>query len=176
MKVKTDFEGCRWLTAGKVYEAEQDEDDPDLVHLTDDTGFKIGCRISGCAHLDHNKWQVVEGVNKMTEIVKHEGKEYEIGKVYEFSNNGIDWAVGVLSGIDLSSFPFDSDRGRKSSSHCREVKPESLGKITKAKINPEVGKVYKFHGEGETIYVKWKKESSLHDGWEIICEMVEKND
>jgi len=60
MKIKTNYHGCEYITAGKEYEAVKR--DEAMAIITNDEGEAIGVLMDGtCFHL-HNigKWEVVE--------------------------------------------------------------------------------------------------------------------
>jgi hypothetical protein len=84
------------------------------------------------------------GVNKMSEIktVTHEGKVYQIGGVYEFSDEGKDWAVDELLSVGVSSaYPFNARQYEWEL--IREVNC-TIGTITPAPIELDNGAAYMF--------------------------------
>ena len=102
----------------------------------------------------------------------YKGKTYGIGKLYEFSYSGSDWNRRAVLGDILQGrdFPFVTQSGTVFK-FCREINPDLLGKITKVKIEPEVGKYYKM---SSGYVAQWEENFILCSGEEIICEMVEK--
>jgi len=67
IKVKTDYDGCSYITAGKVYDAEilmgryDNEYDPGyLFDVIDDDGDKISSCELRSIHLNGRDWQVIE--------------------------------------------------------------------------------------------------------------------
>ena len=60
MRVKTDYEGCEYITAGKEYEAERIFDGAG-ANIIDDNGTPTTLFLSCCAHLDGvGTWEVLE--------------------------------------------------------------------------------------------------------------------
>jgi len=68
IKVKTDYDGCEYITAGKIYEAnvlvERDiscsHDGEYLFSMINDRGNKILCRELGSSHLNGHYFEVIE--------------------------------------------------------------------------------------------------------------------
>jgi hypothetical protein len=92
--------------------------------------------------------------------VTHEGKVYQIGGVYEFSDDGVDWAMGILLVVGASPiFPFEARKYPWKL--IREVN-YTIGTITTAPpIELIDGEVYMF-GYGNRlnavgVYDKWEK-------------------
>jgi hypothetical protein len=86
----------------------------------------------------------VTGVNKMSDIktVTHEGKVYQIGGVYEFSDAGKDWTVDELLSVgDSSIFPFNARQYEWEL--IREVNC-TIGTITPAPVELVDGAAYTF--------------------------------
>jgi hypothetical protein len=78
--------------------------------------------------------------------VEFEGKIYEVGKYYEFKDDGDEWYAGVLRGVKAErSYPFRSSMGDYD--NCREMALQ-VGKITDAPINLIDSEYYKFTGGG----------------------------
>jgi hypothetical protein len=80
----------------------------------------------------------------MSEIktVTHEGKVYEIGKYYLFSDSGCKWSVDRLACINSqNSFIFESDRSVWNL--IKETK-HAIGTITPAPIELDDGAAYMF--------------------------------
>jgi hypothetical protein len=91
------------------------------------------------------------GVNKMSEIktVTHEGKVYQIGGVYEFSDEGEDWAVDELLSVGVSStYPFNARQYEWEL--IREVNC-TIGTITPAPIELVDGAAYTFDYNGRKV-------------------------
>lgn len=59
MKVKTDYEGCAVITAGKVYKAKRGFRS-DLARIIADDGGTALIRLTGCAYLEGRAWEVVD--------------------------------------------------------------------------------------------------------------------
>jgi len=60
MRVKTDYEGCEYITAGKEYEV-VDTGAGSNLGIDDDNGHTIIIRPEGCAHLNSlGTWEVLE--------------------------------------------------------------------------------------------------------------------
>jgi len=75
--------------------------------------------------------------------INHEGKIYQVGAVYEFSDDGKDWCVGVLEGTQpKSNYPYRLffSHGYKLIRTC-EVK---VGTITEAPVKLIDGECYQF--------------------------------
>lgn len=67
IKVKTDYDGCSYITAGRVYEAEvlanRIQGNPEfgyLLWLIDDEEDKIFINELDSIHLNGHNWQVLE--------------------------------------------------------------------------------------------------------------------
>jgi len=62
MRVKTDYEGCEYITAGKEYEVVEEFPDVSCRSVVDDDGTEIIIYSNGtCAHLERTgTWEVVE--------------------------------------------------------------------------------------------------------------------
>lgn len=79
--------------------------------------------------------------------VEHEGKAYQIGAVYEFSDDCSNWTVDVLTGFTLgATYPISSIRA--SWVHIRECQLP-IGTITDAPLKLEDGEWYVCHRIGE---------------------------
>lgn len=72
MKVKTDYDGCSYITKGKIYDVEFDCDGDEMI--VDDQGDLINIDFDDCPHLYGNAWQVVE--EESFDITKHELVDY----------------------------------------------------------------------------------------------------
>ena len=58
MKVKTDYDGCSYITAGKVYEVfDYDKYGGDITVNSGNTRY---INFTNCAHLDDNRWEVLD--------------------------------------------------------------------------------------------------------------------
>ena len=81
-------------------------------------------------------------MNKETETVTYKGNVYQIGGVYEFSDDGVDWVVNKLMGVLVSGdLPFDTKKfGWKL---IREVN-YTIGTITPAPVELIDGAAYMF--------------------------------
>lgn len=60
MKVKTDYDGCRYITAGKEYEVLRTQNRDALGVIVADDGDEIYIRFASCAFLEGKAWTVVE--------------------------------------------------------------------------------------------------------------------
>ena len=66
MKVKTSYEGCRYITAGKVYNVSNISDNNLSGEILNDKGAEILILLPNqynepCAHLGHEgRWEVVK--------------------------------------------------------------------------------------------------------------------
>lgn len=62
VKVKTHFEGCGYLTAGKIYDVIESKDflDQILFLITGDNGRDTWCLLRCCGHIDNQNWEIVE--------------------------------------------------------------------------------------------------------------------
>ena len=60
--VRTDYDGCEYITAGKIYEATVIEECPSdaLLSLVDDEGDTISTRVVTSVHLDDYAWEIVD--------------------------------------------------------------------------------------------------------------------
>lgn len=58
MKIKTNYDGCPYITAGKEYELTNVGENTGCIK--DDFGDSRFIRIDRCAHIDYHNWQVVE--------------------------------------------------------------------------------------------------------------------
>lgn len=100
--------------------------------------------LSGCP-VALKEWQ--EGLkaqnNSESDIVYHEGKGYEVGAIYEFSDDGLLWDVGILTGNNSDDeYPsFESDGLQYV--FCRKSKRE-IGGITEQSIELINGNGYCF--------------------------------
>lgn len=110
-----------------------------------------------------------------SKTVSFQGYEFEVGKLYKS-----DTEVCVLRGLGNGSLIL-TECGNDAEHEVYDVsiiKEVSAGKITKAKIIPEPGKVYKCLDSFEEVrYLSFddiKENMGLADDLEIICEMVEK--
>ena len=56
--VMTDYTGCSYITAGKVYRADYVNDK--MFYIVADNGSRAGCLMLSCAHLDGNNWRRVK--------------------------------------------------------------------------------------------------------------------
>jgi len=77
--------------------------------------------------------------------IEHKGKVYQVGAVYEFSDDGKMWRLGVLEGTQpKSNYPYRtySGHGYKLIRTC-EVK---VGTITEAPVKLIDGECYQFTG------------------------------
>jgi hypothetical protein len=81
------------------------------------------------------------------ETVEYNGQVLQIGKRYEFSDNGIDWTEGRLVGVD------EGERHIYQTTYMRFKRmrvgtPEGLGTITPVPVNLGHGKAYVFDYRG----------------------------
>ena len=64
MKVKTDYEGCEYITAGKEYEATSlypEDIQQTLFSIEPDSGnATIRIFLPDCCHLNDQPWEIVE--------------------------------------------------------------------------------------------------------------------
>jgi hypothetical protein len=80
----------------------------------------------------------------MSEIttVTHDGKVYQIGKQYSFSDDGSNWTISSLKSISYASdFPFRSDFSWRL---IKEFESSDVGTITPAPIELIDGAAYMF--------------------------------
>ncbi len=80
--------------------------------------------------------------------VTHEGKVYQIGGLYEFSDNGHKVYIDTLADINNSDNPF-VDREGFGWKLLREIQNPIMGTIKDAPIELEDGCVYQFDFGGE---------------------------
>ncbi len=91
---------------------------------------------------------------KPTKAVTHEGKVYQIGAVYEFSDDGKWWQLGVLNNYDAKGNSlggkFQSKAGNKTEwfKHIR-LQQAPVGTITEAPVDLTDGDVYSIDVHGE---------------------------
>jgi hypothetical protein len=88
--------------------------------------------------------------NKMSEIktVTHEGKVYQIGKLYAFSDDkGVDPLIDRLSSIS-NLYNDDEGNGWK---YIKAIAPSKIGTITPAPIELIDGAAYMFDYEGRKV-------------------------
>lgn len=80
------------------------------------------------------------------------GMVYEIGKVYEFSDNidGGCWIAGVLESINHGDTFHFTVAGCEAYKHCRSLPSSCFGTITPAPVKLIDGEAYMFDCQGET--------------------------
>lgn len=106
---------------------------------------------------------------KMSKKITMNGKQYEIGKLYAFSNDGVHWVYGALRLIAHANV-FFSENSNKSFKFCELIDVSDLGEIEDSDIRLEDGVAYRFNynstGVGQVkalgIYSEAKKE--FHNG------------
>ncbi len=110
--------------------------------LVDELASNFGkCDISYQKHCS-NEVTRLEG-NKM-KTVTHEGKVYQIGAVYEFSNGGKSWFPGKLHGFDGAGY-FSATCGEYAKIRLQQA---PIGTITAAPVELVDGKAYQFNARG----------------------------
>ena len=80
------------------------------------------------------------------ETINYKGNTYQIGALYDFSDNGFDWFTCELGNINrLSKYVFETSRGDYS-----EIKAldSEIGTITPTPIDLIDGKAYQFQASG----------------------------
>ncbi len=108
--------------------------------LVDELASNFGkCDISYQEHCSDEVTRL-EG-NKMKTVI-HEGNIYQIGAVYELSDDGKDWEIKVLSEVSDSAWSFFS--GYERSRYIRECKASVIGTITEAPVQLVDGECYQF--------------------------------
>lgn len=106
--------------------------------------------LSGCP-LALKKWQDgLEAQKKpVSNIVYHEGKGYEVGAIYEFSNNDDKYMLGVLTGRSCDDlYPFLA--GNIKYALCRKSK-NKIGTIKEQSIELIDGECYQFDCESGRV-------------------------
>jgi hypothetical protein len=88
------------------------------------------------------------------ETAELKGVQYEIGKWYEFSNDGDNWDASKLDAIEGSNFAFLTSLGWMQL--CREA-TLSLGTITPAPVEFVDGAVYEFTCFANKLYGEYSK-------------------
>ncbi|MGL6012284.1 MAG: hypothetical protein ACRC0J_12405, partial [Shewanella oncorhynchi] len=78
-------------------------------------------------------------------VIDSHGNELEIGKVYEFSDNGVNWFTSALVGLAASEYQYGALNSRWII--IRECQ-SPLGTIKKAPANLVDGKAYQFESNG----------------------------
>ena len=107
---------------------------------------------------------------KEVETVTHEGKVYQIGGIYEFSDDGDYWAIDLLASIECAkAYPFKvEDCGW---SLIRETESK-IGTITPAPIELDHECAYMFDcgasGNIQGIYNKNSNRMMLLNGWSAV--------
>jgi hypothetical protein len=120
------------------------------------------------------------GVNKMSEIktVTYKGKVYQLGGVYEFSDNGRDWALDELLYIDEGKdLPFCT---REYEWQLIREASYLMGTITPAQIELIDGNAYMFNPHNTTLLdviglYEEKTNQFCCNGWSIIlahCSII----
>ena len=79
----------------------------------------------------------------MTKTVTHEGKVYEIGKLYEFSDSDTLKRYGRLESVVNDTYPYCDHDGCEWE-HIKEIGASDLGKIKDAPIELIGGQAYMF--------------------------------
>jgi hypothetical protein len=96
--------------------------------------------------------------------VTYEGKVYQIGGVYEFSDDGVDWGMDILLGAGgNSSFPFDAKTYEWM--FIREAAYE-MGTITAAPPAPKMSELFESDWRicsASGTYNMWSK--MIDKGW-----------
>lgn len=94
----------------------------------------------------------------MSNTVEYKGGFCEIGKYYEFSDDGEYWDVRLLVGINRrSSYPLASNGDDYK--QIRAIEPGSIGTITKAPVKLIDGEAYRFQLEVGDFRLGYWKES-----------------
>ena len=74
--------------------------------------------------------------------IKHEGKTYQVGAAYEFSDDGEEWCVGTLEDTyQGSAYPYKT---RSGGYRLIRVYETSLGTITDAPVKLKNGECYRY--------------------------------
>ncbi len=105
------------------------------------------------------------------ETIEHEGFVYQIGAIYEFSDEGKNWYASTLNGvIGRKNRCFDSDNGLFD--HIRECKT-LIGVIAKPPVILTAGECYLIDVEGEkeltAVYMGRAREAFAYKNG-IVCE------
>lgn len=61
MKVKTDYTGCEYITAGKEYEVFDVSPEKDYGSIICDEGIEIDICFYFSKHIGWTSWQIIEG-------------------------------------------------------------------------------------------------------------------
>jgi hypothetical protein len=88
------------------------------------------------------------------EMETFKGMQYEVGKWYEFSNDGDNWEASKLDAIEGSNFAFLTSLGWMQL--CREA-TLSLGTITPAPVDLVDGAAYEFMCFDKKYYGEYRK-------------------
>ena len=76
--------------------------------------------------------------------VTHNGKEYQIGALYQFSNDNDNWFSDSLVGLNnMVGYPFEGTTTYFK--YIREIENPVIGTIKDAPVELEDGCSYKFH-------------------------------
>lgn len=135
-----------------------------VVNVTDEFVSNAGCdyrtSFTDCTG-DFFENKEIRQESKM-KTVTHEGKVYQIGGLYEFSDGCGVWFTGVLVSIDGDSdFPYRSDN-RSSYLKIRKIQNPIIGTIEDKLIELESGAPYQFRfGIGEYIGIYSKKDKGF---------------
>ncbi len=90
--------------------------------------------------------------------VEHKGNVYQIGAVYEFSDNKEDWELDTLTGVDLESTNYIYEGTRDKCRYIRECQAP-IGTITEAPVDLVDGECYQFdYYAGDTFRGVYDKE------------------
>jgi hypothetical protein len=110
--------------------------------------------------------------------VTHEGNVYEIGSVYEFSDDGVDWALDYLLEVGNNpTFPFEA---KQYEWELIRKANYTMGTITPAPIDLIDGNAYMFNPHNTTLLdvigLYEKKTNQFYcNGWSIIlahCSII----
>lgn len=85
--------------------------------------------------------------------VTHNGKQYTIGGLYEFSDDGDDWCSGLLTSIEVvdADYPFQ-ENNLTNWKYIREIQNPIIGTIEDALVELEDGCAYTFNLDDEICF------------------------
>lgn len=91
------------------------------------------------------------------------GMVYEIGKVYEFSDNadGGCWIVGVLESINHGNTFHFTVAGCEGYKHCRSLPSSCFGTITPQSVKLIDGEVYSFNNGSDSFLGRFKESDGV---------------
>ncbi len=109
--------------------------------LVDELASNFGkCDIS---YQEHCENEVIRLEGNEMKTITHEGKVIQIGAVYEFSDDGADWYIDTLKGIDYHSIGYIYHAQCGMYARIRECQAP-IGTITEAPVELVDGECYQF--------------------------------